>query len=77
MDKININQEFIETQNNLIDIMFDLSCQMNESKNYIDIEANFETMDKLSTIIKRIGDTLVRDVSAMPQSQNNEEGIDK
>ena len=57
--------------------MFDLSCQMNESKNYIDIEANFETMDKLSTIIKRIGDTLVRDVSAMPQSQNNEEGIDK
>ena len=72
MDNININQEFIETQNNLIDIMFDLSCQMNESKNYIDIEANFETMDKLSTIVKRIGDSVVL---AIPQPQNNEEGV--
>jgi hypothetical protein len=72
MDKININQEFIETQNNLIDIMFDLSCQMNESKNYIDIEANFETMDKLSTIIKRIGDSVVLAIS-QPQSGNEGE----
>lgn len=71
MDNININQEFIETQNNLIDIMFDLSCQMNESKNYIDIEANFETMDKLSTIVKRIGDTVVL---AIPQPQSGNEG---
>ena len=74
MDKNNINQEFIETQNNLIDIMFDLSCQMNESKNYIDIDANFETMDKLSTIIKRIGDTVVLAIPQL-QPQNNEEGV--
>ena len=58
MDKINVNQEFIETQNNLIDIMFDLSCQMNESKNYIDIEVNFETIFKkmkVDYIVRALG----------------------
>lgn len=76
MDKININQEFIDTQNNLIMIMHDLSVQMNNQSNYDKIDADLSTMNDLSNIVKRLGDTVVL---AIPQAQpqNNEEGVNK
>lgn len=63
--------KLIETQNNLIDIMYDLSIQMNEAKDYSKIDADMETLDKLSTITKRLGDTIMLDIGI-----ENKEGID-
>lgn len=73
---MDINELFIDTQNNLIVIMHDLSVQMNNQSNYDKIDADLSTMNDLSNIVKRLGDTIVL---AIPQAQpqNNEEGIDK
>jgi hypothetical protein len=69
---MDINELFIDTQNNLIVIMHDLSAQMNNQSNYDKIDADLSTMNDLSNIIKRLGDTIVL---AIPQAQNNEEGV--
>jgi hypothetical protein len=69
---MDINELFIDTQNNLIMIMHDLSVQMNNQSNYDKIDADLSTMNDLSNIIKRLGDTIVL---AIPQAQNNEEGV--
>lgn len=71
MKKMN---KLTQTQNNLIDIMYDLSNQMNEAKDYTKIDADMNTLNDLSTIVKRLGDTVVLEI---PQPQNNEECIDK
>jgi hypothetical protein len=70
---MDINELFIDTQNNLIVIMHDLSAQMNNQSNYDKIDADLSTMNDLSNIVKRLGDTIVL---AIPQAQpqNNEEG---
>lgn len=70
---MDINELFIDTQNNLIVIMHDLSVQMNNQSNYDKIDADLSTMNDLSNIVKRLGDTIVL---AIPQAQpqNNEEG---
>lgn len=62
--------KLIQTQNNLIDIMYDLSNQMNESKDYTKIDADMNTLNDLSTIVKRLGDTVMLDISI----ENNREG---
>lgn len=69
---MDINELFIDTQNNLIMIMHDLSVQMNNQSNYDKIDADLSTMNDLSNIVKRLGDTIVL---AIPQPQNNEEGV--
>jgi hypothetical protein len=71
---MDINELFIDTQNNLIMIMHDLSVQMNNQSNYDKIDADLSTMNDLSNIVKRLGDTIVL---AIPQAQpqNNEEGV--
>lgn len=71
---MDINELFIDTQNNLIVIMHDLSVQMNNQSNYDKIDADLSTMNDLSNIVKRLGDTIVL---AIPQAQpqNNEEGV--
>lgn len=73
---MDINELFIDTQNNLIVIMHDLSVQMNNQSNYDKIDADLSTMNDLSNIVKRLGDTIVL---AIPQAQpqNNEEGANK
>ena len=71
---MDINELFIDTQNNLIVIMHDLSVQMNNQSNYDKIDADLSTMNDLSNIVKRLGDTIVL---AIPQAQNNEEGVNK
>lgn len=71
---MDINELFIDTQNNLIVIMHDLSVQMNNHSNYDKIDADLSTMNDLSNIVKRLGDTIVL---AIPQPQNNEEGVNK
>lgn len=73
---MDINELFIDTQNNLIVIMHDLSVQMNNQSNYDKIDADLSTMNDLSNIVKRLGDTVVL---AIPQAQpqNNEEGVNK
>lgn len=63
--------KLIETQNNLIDIMYDLSIQMNEAKDYSKIDADMSTLNDLSTIVKRLGDTAMLDIGI-----ENKEGID-
>ena len=67
MKKMN---KLIQTQNNLIDIMYDLSNQMNESKDYTKIDADMNTLNDLSTIVKRLGDTVMLDIGI----ENNKEG---
>lgn len=62
--------KLIQTQNNLIDIMYDLSNQMNESKDYTKIDADMNTLNDLSTIVKRLGDTVMLDIGI----ENNKEG---
>ena len=71
---MDINELFIDTQNNLIVIMHDLSVQMNNQSNYDKIDADLSTMNDLSNIVKRLGDTIVL---AIPQAQpqNHEEGV--
>ena len=71
---MDINELFIDTQNNLIVIMHDLSVQMNNQSNYDKIDADLSTMNDLSNIVKRLGDTIVL---AIPQAQpqNNKEGV--
>ena len=71
---MDINELFIDTQNNLIVIMHDLSVQMNNQSNYDKIDADLSTMNDLSNIVKRLGGTIVL---AIPQAQpqNNEEGV--
>lgn len=59
-----------QTQNNLIEIMYDLSVQMNEAKDYSKIDVDMSTLNDLSTIVKRIGDTVMLDISI----ENNREG---
>lgn len=67
MKKMN---KLTQTQNNLIDIMYDLSNQMNEAKDYTKIDADMNTLNDLSTIVKRLGDTVMLDISI----ENNREG---
>ena len=62
--------KLIQTQNNLIDIMYDLSIQMNEAKDYSKIDMDMSTLNDLSTIVKRIGDTVMLDIGM----ENNKEG---
>lgn len=61
-----------QTQNNLIEIMYDLSSQMNDAKDYSKIDADMETLNDLSTIVKRLGDTVMLDIP----SQENIDKID-
>lgn len=51
--------KFTQSQNNLIDILFDLTEGMNEANDYTQVEEDVALVDKLSTIIKRMGDTVV------------------
>lgn len=46
-----------QIQSNLIEILLDLSSEMNQASDYDIIDSNIETADKLSTIIKRIGES--------------------
>lgn len=62
--------KLIQTQNNLIEIMYDLSVQMNEEKYYKDMESDIFIMNDLSTIAKRLGDTVMLDIGM----ENNKEG---
>lgn len=76
---MNVNEAFIQTQNNLITIMYDLSVKMNNQSNFDKIDEDLSTMNDLSNIVKRLGDTVVLDVP-QPQIQqwdNNKEGVIK
>ena len=71
---MNVNEAFIQTQNNLITIMYDLSVKMNNQSNFDKVDEDLSTMNDLSNIVKRLGDTVVLAIP-QPQPQNNEEDI--
>jgi len=56
-----MSEKFTEAQLNLIDILFDLSVQMNNATDYDSVDKDIETVDKISAIIKRMGDTILLD----------------
>jgi len=56
-----MSEKFTEAQLNLIDILFDLSVQMNNATDYDSVDKDIETVDKISAIIKRRGDTILVD----------------
>lgn len=54
------NQEkFIQSYTDLIDILYDLTGEMQEQKDYNKMLPDIEILDKVTTNLKRMGDTVV------------------
>ena len=56
---MNSVEKWIEAQKSLVDVVLDLALEMNALNDYEAIEISAGLMDKLSTIIKRMGETTI------------------
>lgn len=71
-------KKFNQTQENLIDVMFNLSEEFS-GMTYEEIRGYSDIIDKCSTIVKRMGETLILNV-AIPSEQKvdkKDEAIEK
>lgn len=66
-------EQWITTQSLLITLAFDLANDMDSASDYGALDGDVSLMDKLTTIIKRMGETVV--LSA-PVSEDNEPSSD-
>lgn len=71
-DNMSNRTKFLQSQADLITTLYDITGEIVESDDYKYIEENLILVDKLTTIIKRIGDTVVLEVvDNIPTSENN------
>ena len=56
-----------EAYSSLSDILFDICAEANELNNYDQIDLALETADKISVILKRLGETAILEVGELPE----------
>lgn len=56
-----------EAYSSLSDILFDICAEANELNNYDQIDLALETADKISVILKRLGETAILEVGEIPE----------
>lgn len=56
-----------EAYSSLSDILFDICAGANELNNYDQIDLALETADKISVILKRLGETAILEVGEIPE----------
>jgi hypothetical protein len=69
MDNMTTTEMFAKSMQDIVEIIYDLTGQLNESTNYDDMADDIELVEKLTTITKRMGDTLVLE----PYNEEGEE----
>ena len=74
MDNMTTTEMFTKSMRDIVEIIYDLTGQLNESANYDDMADDIELVEKLTTITKRMGDTSVLE----PYSEEGEKtNVDK
>lgn len=56
-----------EAYSSLSDILLDICAEANELNNYDQIDLALETADKISVILKRLGETAILEVGELPE----------
>ena len=56
-----------EAYSSLSDILLDICVEANELNNYDQIDLALETADKISVILKRLGETAILEVGEIPE----------
>lgn len=56
-----------EAYSSLSDILLDICAEANELNNYNQIDLALETADKISVILKRLGETAILEVGEIPE----------
>lgn len=56
-----------EAYSSLSDILLDICAEANELNNYDQIDLALETADKISVILKRLGETAILEVGEIPE----------
>lgn len=56
-----------EAYSSLSDILLDICSEANELNNYDQIDLALETADKISVILKRLGETAILEVGEIPE----------
>lgn len=56
-----------EAYSSLSDILLDICAEANELNDYDQIDATLETADKVSVILKRLGETAILEVGEPPE----------
>lgn len=56
-----------EAYSSLSDILLDICAEANELNDYDQIDAALETVDKVSVILKRLGETAILEVGEPPE----------
>lgn len=59
-------KSWTQSMSQLVEVVADLTDQINSYNNYDKIDIDLESLDKLTVIIKRMGDTVITDVNAEP-----------
>lgn len=68
------SDKVIASYSDLVNILYDLTSQTEQENDYIKIAENLDIIDKLSTILKRLGETNVLDKGVEIKSEEKEEG---
>ncbi|MGL5767095.1 MAG: hypothetical protein ACRCX8_15780 [Sarcina sp.] len=53
------NEKFQQSVSDIVDVIYDLTGDIQSQTSYVGVEENLNLLDKLSSILKRMGDTLV------------------
>lgn len=61
----------------LSDILFDICMEANESSDYNQIDAALETADKISVILKRLGETAILEINGLAENSVDNIAIKK
>lgn len=70
-ETMNTQEMLKQIQNNLIEVAYDLSKQLNDSKSYDEVDTDIATLGNLSTVIERVGKIIVLDYETEDGDSND------